>query len=436
MNSPVKSFASNIITELTTTPLSMIAGILIADLSTAEKGIYSFILVMLNLIISTFLLGIPGGIKYHISNQSHKVKDVIFTVFSFSTLYGLLFTAFVFVIWKFGFFFEMGSRFSLREITRISFFCLPLTINIFLNKILEGKGNFAVKNYIYTAHIIILLALNIYYLIYKEQRISSSFFAFGVSHGFVTISLSLYILLKYGVNFSINFNYLKRSINYGIKVWPTEQLTRLTSKHDQIFLGFFFPSGILGVYSIAYAYSSLVTKIPNAIVPVYFNQLAANDKSKFRLIVTLQVLRVVTSLLFLVTLFLGIVGFWVIPLIYGNDYLDAVVLTFVIIPSFIFYAFSQVIIQYFSAVNMPFKGSIIKMFGYAVGIPLTILFVLKYNSTGAAIAHLLSSVIIAFMSYYQFNSINNIKLKDAIFLKKKDISGILSMLKKNKVVQG
>lgn len=433
MPTPIKSFTSNILTEMATTPLAMIAGIIIADLSTAEKGIYSFILIMLNLIISTLLLGIPGGVKYYISNISYEVKEVFFTVITFGALYGLVFTAGVFTIWKLGFFFEMGSRFSLREISRISFFCLPLTINIFLNKILEGKGNFIAKNRIYLAHILILLGLIIYFLIYKEQRVSSAFFAFGMAHLFVTGALLLFITLKYGFKIRLDFNYLTLSIKYGVKVWPTEQLTRITGKHDQIFLGFFFHSGILGVYSVAYAYSELVSKISNAIIPIFFNQVAANDNKKFRLIITLQVLRIVMSLQFLVIVFLAVVGFWLIPTIYGNNYKGAISLMLIILPSFMFYAFSQVIIQYFSAINMPFKGSTIKMFGYAVGIPLTILLVLKYNSTGAAVAHLIGSIILGGISYYQFASLNEIKLKEALILKKKDIKGILSLLKKGKV---
>lgn len=427
----IKLFAGNLFTEALSVPLSVIAGIIIAQLGATEKGIYSFILVFLNIITTALLAGIPGGVKFYISNQQSTIKQSLFTVLTLATFFGLGLSLLFFISWKFGFFLKIGEHFSNNEITLISLFCIPLTLNVFLNKLLEGKSDFKMKNYIYLTHLLLLLSLLLYLVIFKKGTIIIGLSCFGASHAYITLALTFYTAKKYGILFSFDKSYLKKAIRYGIQVWPTEQLTRVTNKYDQIALGLFLPSKFLGVYSVAFGFSDLVNKFSNAIIPIYFNQVASLSSKKTQFMMTQQVLRIVLFFQLIISGVLIITGSYLIPIFYGEAYKESIQLVLILLPSFLFYSFSRIVIQFFSAIQQPLKGSIIRLTGYLVGIPLSIILVLKFNYFGAAISHLISSIVLAIISYLHISSEHRIQLTNILLIKKQDFSTIQSQMVKN-----
>jgi O-antigen/teichoic acid export membrane protein len=378
------------------------ASILIAHLGADSKGVYSFVLLFFSYCIPLFSFGVHGGMKFLISNSSYSISSVILSVLVFSSLLGVFIGAIFLLLWNFDLMGETGQKLQLLHVIVLALLCIPYILSISLNKLLEGAGMFVLRNRIFLFHIIALLASIVYFVWYKKGDVYVALFVFAANHLLNATILLFFVSKSYGFSKMWNSKFIREASSYGIKVWPTEQLGRNNSKIDQLILGFMYPVSFLGVYSVAYAYCDLISLFSLALLPIYFNKIANEKSQEKNVLLTSRIIRILVFFHVVISLIMVAVGYFLVPLVYGNEYRGAADITWIIIPCFLFYNFARVIVYFFSAKGLPLVGSKIQVIGRVAAIPFFLVFIYFYDATGAAIANTIGSILMAILAWYYY----------------------------------
>lgn len=127
---------------------------------------------------------------------------------------------------------------------------------------------------------------------------------------------------------------------------------------DQMALAIFLPAAALGTYVVGIAITNLPSFVSKSIGVVAFPTVAAEkDPAKARqMIVRYTLLDLVLSLLIVAPLFAS--AHWIIPLLFGHAFKDAVVISYLILPGTVFLSVRRVLAEGLRGLGLPMIGTI------------------------------------------------------------------------------
>lgn len=159
---------------------------------------------------------------------------------------------------------------------------------------------------------------------------------------------------------------------------------------------------LLGFFAISATVSELTQKIPGSVVQVFFNQIAKADNQRRK-----ALLERVHKLVFWTTLggaiFLGLFGYWLIVLMYGDAFKYSYTILLYYMPGVVVYMSTRIFLQYFAAVGMPLKNAFIQAMGLLAGIPLYIILINQIGVIGAAIGSSVAYLTTNIVAMYLYN---------------------------------
>jgi O-antigen/teichoic acid export membrane protein len=103
--------------------------------------------------------------------------------------------------------------------------------------------------------------------------------------------------------------------------------------------------------------------------------------------------RVSTTISVVAALLLAILGPWVLSLVYGQEFLDAVPVFRLLLAEVVLSGATWILAQSFMAYDRPGLVSITQVVGVSLSIPLLIVLVPKYGLFGAGLAVLISTIV-------------------------------------------
>ena len=127
---------------------------------------------------------------------------------------------------------------------------------------------------------------------------------------------------------------------------------------DQMALAIFLPAAALGTYVVGLAITNLPSFVSKSIGVVAFPTVAAEkDIAKARqMVVRYTLLDLVLSLVIVAPLFL--LARWIIPLLFGNAFKDAVVISYIMLPGTVFLSVRRVLAEGLRGLGLPAIGTI------------------------------------------------------------------------------
>ena len=169
---------------------------------------------------------------------------------------------------------------------------------------------------------------------------------------------------------------------------------------DQLIIGAFISPANLGIYSVAYSVVNLLLTPSNAISPVLFNEISkANDLGK-----SAELAAKVHKALFILVAIMGVglllFGYWLINLMYGEEFVKAYTPMLILIPGMLFYSVSRRVLQKFLAANgFPLKTSTVQMVGAVSGVCMYMLLIPSFGIVGAAVGSTIAYLISMMTAY-------------------------------------
>ncbi|MBA6396040.1 hypothetical protein H4J45_18320, partial [Colwellia sp. BRX10-6] len=196
---------------------------------------------------------------------------------------------------------------------------------------------------------------------------------------------------------------------YGLKIHMTAVLGIMINNFDKLYLFFNAKAVDFGIYAVAYGFSRLIGILPNTFAGVLYAKFAGADENK-----TSEITSLVFSFLFipllLCSFLLSIISCYFIPILYGNEYVEAVIPIGILLFESVISGLGWILAQRFNAAGKP--GLVFVRQLIAI-IPLAILifYMPNYDVTIVlSLAMLLASIIRLLVTLYMYKNVLNEKL--------------------------
>lgn len=363
------------------------------------KGQFSAILSFSGLIASFSSLGLNNS-RVYFENKKLLNKDECFSIqLTYQIiLIILLILPFLFLSNQIISYLEINAEYSLFLIYFIIASVSSQIFILFLNSGYLGVVN--TKKYAQlrlTFVILKLLSVLLCSILYFDIL-----YAFYLLIILETISI---IVILYKTNFhfvslfNINRKLMIDFIQFGFKSNLTVVINNLLKRIDLFLIIFFLSIEDYGVYSIAVIFLTLMMSVSGAVNGILFGKLTSN-KFENKNIINISILIFIVT-----TLFALILSFVSKPLIlefYGQDFLEAIPVSILLISSAVFVGSSSVFKTALISVNKANLNTYEQLITAMFQIPIMYYFISKYGLVGVGVSILTGSIISSSFRFYLY----------------------------------
>lgn len=189
----------------------------------------------------------------------------------------------------------------------------------------------------------------------------------------------------HGLDWKLDWPLTRDAVRYGGQTHVGNLSQRLNLQLDVTILGSVSGAASVGLYSVAVNLAQMLWYIPDAIGRILFPRVARSTPEEAGRITALACRNtILLTLLAAGVLFL--VARPAIRLLYGAEFLDAVMPLFLLLPGIVALSVSKVLTKYLSGIGKPFLNSVASMVALAVNVPLLYVLIRSHDIRGAAIA--------------------------------------------------
>lgn len=383
----VKDTLHNLGTSMARYPLMLISSIIVTRfLGPENKGIYVYLIMISNVILPISFIGFGNGIQYYISNKTFKVKNVFVSSLLIGFLTGLFVSILIYFLWSMDLLGESGNATEFKIL-------LPFLISIPIDGILYvsrflflGDSKFQINNNITLIMAVTSAIVLVLFVLFFSDKLLAAAIALNTVK-ILYLSVILFFMYRiYAPIRKFNFTYLKKTYVYGAKSWLGNISARANDSLDVLIIGMFVSPEKLGIYSVSYALVNLLLIPSNAVSPVLFNKISQVNSLEKSSVIAAQIHRSLFLFIAILAIGLGIAGYWLIPLMYGDEFMDAYIPFLILIPGILIYSVSRRVLQkLLSANGFPLKTSMIQLIAAVVGSISYIILIPKYGIIGGAI---------------------------------------------------
>lgn len=409
--------------------LNMLAGIIFARVL-GPNGVGQFEIFRSTqvIIITLFSLGLGNASIYFLNNKNILLTDIVSTTLRFSLFLSLLvsISIIIFIFFVPDYFGEV----SLLAIFLFTFGAASLLNSSTLKPILTAKLEATKMVIVDLTPRIVLIFFGSLMLLRQNPTVELALIALGL--GNAASFAELIFFYKKSISFKTRFKWdlLKKLLIYGLKLSASNLIYVLTGNVTIILLRIFNQDTFdqVGIYTRAVAISSMVSVIPATIGPMLYAKWSETKTEQLSSQVSYAI-RLSIFISFIISVFIVIFSKKIILLMYGIEFLSGFTAVIILAPSLIFFSISNVSINVLASTGN--AGLTMKIFAIsflAVGL-FSFLLIPILGINGAAIAALAGNIINALLGTWICLNKFNIKLKDSIILKMKDISHIIKSLR-------
>lgn len=374
------------------------------------KGEYAVIINFLTLISIVFNLGIYQSFPNFKREHSDKSEDLINKYINL-----FIFQFFIYlIIGVLGFYLINDFGYALALLF------MPVSVIAQQLGFLMLIEDIKFRSIISVLGAIIKLVVTIAIFVFTRKDLLLVFLAYAVGNlGFMIIAY----LVKFKKRLRIikfDFLFTKKVLKFGFLPMLSMLLVTLNYKLDIFMLKEMSTLKDVGLYSVGVGLAEYAWIVPDIFKDVLFSRTANNDSIesiKFSL-------RVSTTIIMILIVFIGLFGKKFIGFMYGIDFVDAYRITFYLF----FGVFSMVFFKIIGTLYIA-KGNR-KIYFYTLSISVlmnifvNMLMIPKYGISGAALASVISYTFSGSIFLFNFTRVYNVKLIEVLFLTKKDLINI------------
>lgn len=173
--------------------------------------------------------------------------------------------------------------------------------------------------------------------------------------------------------------------SYGLQSMPARLAERLQVRIDIVLLGLLSTSSVVGVYTVATGIAESIFYVSGSVSTVLFTRSAEREEELHRL-----ALRVMIPLGILLALTIGLISVFLVPLVFGEEFAEAVVFLWILLPGTIAFALVHIMNPLFVQKGRSAVVSFANSIGLIGNVALNVLLIPQWGGTGAAVASAIS----------------------------------------------
>lgn len=355
------------------------------------NGIYSLILLIPNFLALLFSMGFNTSIVYFIGKKEDDLNTIFNTSLFFITFLTIIIYSISYMILK---------SFSINIIKDVNENLLILGLALFpvliinntLVSFFHGLEKFKDLNILLLCQpIIYLVLLSILYL-FNLFNLTNVLYLIIISYLFTTI-LALILMRKIHISFNFkNYSkkFLVKLLKYGFKTHIANLVSFVNYKADLYILSLFVSLSNIGIYAIAVQIVERLWVISKSFTTVLLPRFVQIDSSQDRVNLISKSFRIILILTSFLAICLSLLGYQIISIIFGNEYLNAYYVILFILPGIIFGAGTKVLSSSISARGKPELNMYTSIISMIINIVLNFILIPIYDIYGAAISTTIS----------------------------------------------
>ena len=371
--------------------VNLITGIITARVLGPEgRGIQAAIGFWPGVLASTFTLGLPISIVYNFRKYPEKKSELFASTLVLCSILGLLasITGYLFLP-------HVLNKYSNETIAfaqYIVFTTIAILFCLVLYGAYEGIQKFTISNQARSSIAILTLVFLL------ALTFSNSLTPYTSSIARLTIYVPVAIWLLFGLwktlkpKFKDLIPSSKLLVNYGLRSYGINLFGAVSSQVNQALVVSALSPTEMGLFAIGVSFSNMLHVFRTSISTVLLPKAAARPKEEV-ISLTARAARLCAAL----TLASGLIAIVLAPqlvtLLYGSEFLEAVVLFRLSVLEVLLIGVTLVLSQAFLSLNKPGTITILQAVGLAAGIPLRMVLIPNYGIVGAGIAILLSTAV-------------------------------------------
>lgn len=347
-----------------------------------EKGKLDVAIAMIGIGVQFGNLGIHSSNTYYISKDE---KNIYKACGNINIIVSIV-IAFVFVINLF----YQGDF-----ISKVALWIIPVQLMVLLNEnILIASGKIKSYNFLEIMGNLFYPIVTIVFSFFVVVKAQEVFILLSVGYIIICI-LSIFCVLKITKGKAVyDFQFMKKSIKYGLKAYIACLFSYLVLKADIIMINYLKGSGDTGIYSLAVSLSDVLYMVSSSVGVVAFPELGKLTCMQEKRKLLKEILKKLNIIMFILVIVASLTIVPVIKIAYGKMYYESISVFWVLLPGV--WAMSNVTIlnNFFASINrieVPITAVVV---GFAGNIIFNIVWITQYGIIGAALASTCSYFIV------------------------------------------
>ncbi|MES2516948.1 MAG: oligosaccharide flippase family protein [Bacteroidota bacterium] len=425
-----KTIIQNIGANLLITTLGLIGSIILARwLGPIQRGVFAAVILIPTILQYFVNFGLSSTTIYFTAQpNSDKVKiwSNLFIIGIFQSITGICFG------WYITDFYLQKYPIHSIQLGHLYLVTIPLgLIGMYATYMLQGASYFRIINFLkcivpmgYCIGIIGLKIqdiLSIQNLIFLQLFIQSCY-----------LLTALFLLYKYIIphfRFTYDFTFIRQMLTYSIKVWFGDISQLANSRIDQFLIGAFLSSRDLGIYTVAVSVAGFMGVFANAvrtvILPMVANKITLSEKINE----TILFFNRYWLISILLHISFGCSVFLLIPIIFGEQYADSVLVCQILIVGSLFINAKTVLGGGIQGMGFPEIISIVEALGMVISLVFSILLLKTNGLIGVSIAISLA-YLGQFLGLIVFTHKKGITYKSLLFTSQSELINYYKWLRK------
>ncbi|WP_319204556.1 polysaccharide biosynthesis C-terminal domain-containing protein [uncultured Ilyobacter sp.] len=407
----VKSIGSNLILQIIQVVIGIFTSIFIYRGIGAEGNGYArYLLLLVNIIGQYGHLGILNSVTHFLKKKNYRREEIITTNVIYSIIIFLIYEIIIIFFKAKG---KIINEYNTIIVIMVGFIILFNYISIIASSVYTGENKLLKMNRILkNMQFIRLICLFSLYL--TKSLTVNSFLIYTVIESLVR---SYLLIKKLDFNFDlsckINTEIILKEFKYGFFINISALLIFLNYRVDQIMVKEFLNLKSFGVYSLGVTLSELLLLIPKSVSSALMAKLYNVDRSIEKGKVALFTVKYT----FLACLLLSCVGMFLaelVPLFYGDEYRESVLVIRVLFWGITFASLGKVLSSFFLEKEKNRVVLNISVLTFIINFIINLYTIPKYGIVGAALASSVSYFI--YGTAYLILFLKNVEVKVGTFL--------------------
>lgn len=345
---------------------ALISSIIIARSLLPEKqGLVILVLLIANLLGQFISPATQTATSYFI-NKEKIDKDIIGSVvLRFSLFSSIVFSMVILLSYYIcGFDFGLSNQyFSTSATLLFSVLYLILILpRVNLVGILYAMEKYSLSNKInfFSEFIVMFFVILLYFL--KKISIPNILISYSLAY-FASLIISYIYLKKEGLNFTLRpkITYYIKFFKYSLPIYYTSIVQSLQQRGTTFLMGLILTLSDVGIFGIGYTIADKLNEIVKPVIVTHLPkaaQLSSLKKDDEVAMITSNILGRVSALFIIILPFFWLVTYYLLPILYSNQYQKSVTVAIILSVGVVFISLSKILNNVFSIYHKQHLNSI------------------------------------------------------------------------------
>jgi O-antigen/teichoic acid export membrane protein len=366
--------------------LALVTSVVIArTLGPEGNGIYTLATLFPVLLVTFTNLGIGPATVYYVAQERYPLPEVLGNNVVLSAITGSVASVLgviVVVLLQDRFFPTVAPQYLMLAIVMVP---LILFGQHYVNQILLGAMRIRQFNAATLLYKFFLLVLVLLATVGLGLGIAGALWATVLSSLLLCVVLFPWIKkLAGGVRFRLNLEYVRHTLDYGIRAHLGNIVGFLNYRIEVFILGVFLPAATVGFYAVAVGLAEKLWFVSESASVVLFPTVSAETSEQQKKQFTPLVSRSVLLITAVGAVALYVVSHWAIVLLYSDEYVATVSLFRILLPGIVFLSAGRILANDIAGRGKPLLNTYVGLIGLAVQVVLDLAWIPPFGATGAA----------------------------------------------------